>query len=990
MSTADSRHREDGNGSLEDPRVVAALEEYLAALEAGRRPDRRVFLARHAEIAGALAECLDGLEVMHRPGTGATTTVEELVAGVVGDFRIVREVGRGGMGVVYEAEQISLGRRVALKVLPFASTMDPRHLQRFHNEARAAACLHHPHIVPVHGVGHERGVHYYAMQFIDGITLAHLIAQHRQPDEPHEVRTSLYVPADPAVPTAAVANASTQVTLRDRGYYRRVAEWGIATAEALEHAHSLGIVHRDVKPGNLMLDVQGRLWVTDFGLAQTADSGLTMSGDLVGTLRYMSPEQALARHGLVDHRTDVYSLGATLYELLTLHPATPGSDRQELLRQIAFEEPVAPRKLERSIPVELETIVLKALEKNPAHRYATAQDLADDLRRWLEDRPIQARRPSLRQVAARWARRHRAAVTAATICLLVSLASAVGSVGWVLGDQAARQREAEGRVVEALEAATPGLKQGNPYDPVLVEAVQQVRARLDAGPVGPALRARIEQLLRDLDMLVRLENARLQSAAGSKEKEWDYAGAEQVYAEAFQEYGLDVLSLGPQAAAERVRTSAIRTHLVAALDDWGFVRNHLRRGSETLLNAVVDRADEDPWRRRLRWAVRRWDQADLERLAEAKGATNQPPAHVVLLARALQTVGSWAAAERLMRRAREEQPADFWFNFHLASILYQKQSPDLAQAVRFLQAALALRPQSPVIHVNLGVALQARGELNEAIFEYRQAIRLKKTYANAYYNLGVALKEKGQLDKAIAAYREAIRLKKDDAWAHNNLGAALAARDELDEAIEAYRRAILLDKNYAEAHYNLGNALKDRNQLNEAIAEYREAIRLKNDHFQAYNNLGIALTRNNQPDEAIAAYRQAICLEPDHLDAYNNLGNALSRRNQLDDAIAVLREAIRVKPDVAAIHSNLGVALRRNNQLNEAIAAYREAIRLQPGIAAYHFNLGLALKANGQREEAIGAFREVIRLKPDHAAAIREAEQLAQGKAVPARKPDAK
>src|SRR5262249_51530541 len=152
-----------------------------------------------------------------------------------------------------------------------------------------------------------------------------------------------------------------------------------------------GIVHRDVKPGNLMVDGQGKLWVTDFGLARLGtDAGLTMTGDLLGTLRYMSPEQALAKHGLVDHRTDVYALGATLYELLTLRPAVDGKDREEILRRIAFEEPVPPRQIDRGIPVDLETIVLKALGKEPSERYATARELTDDLAAFLQDRPIRA------------------------------------------------------------------------------------------------------------------------------------------------------------------------------------------------------------------------------------------------------------------------------------------------------------------------------------------------------------------------------------------------------------------------------------------------------------------------------------------------------------------------------------------------------------------------------------------------------------------------
>jgi WD40 repeat protein/serine/threonine protein kinase len=473
----------------DDPRVIVALEEYAAALQAGQAPDRGAFLARHPEIAAVLAECLEGLEWMRgaTPGTSVTEPAGvPVVTGVapgtsLGDFQVLREIGRGGMGVVYEAEQLSLGRRVALKVLPLAAALDAKQLQRFQNEAQAAAQLHHTNIVPVYGVGCERGVHYYAMQLIDGQTLAALITELRQQAglEPGlaegtpapqggpaglllagkgaapagSADPQLIGPYRPELPhTSAGATTSAPVkgsagsaerSFNSPVFFRAVAQLGIQAAQALEHAHQLGVIHRDIKPGNLLVETppplapvgrgvgaEGlRLWITDFGLCQSLkQAALTLTGDLLGTLRYMSPEQALARRGGVDHRTDVYSLGLTVYELLTLEPAFPGSNCAELLRQIAREEPVPPRRLNKALPRELESIVLKAMEKRPRERYASAQELADDLERFLNDEPIRARRPTWVQRARKWARRHRGVAAALAGVALLLVLIVVGSL----------------------------------------------------------------------------------------------------------------------------------------------------------------------------------------------------------------------------------------------------------------------------------------------------------------------------------------------------------------------------------------------------------------------------------------------------------------------------------------------------------------------------------------------------------------------------------
>ena len=403
----------------------------------------------------------------------------------------MREIGRGGMGIVYEAVQLSLGRRVALKVLPFAATFDAKHLQRFRHEAQAAAHLHHANIVPVHGVGCERGIHFYAMQLIDGQSLDVVVRQLRYeagmgpleggsaarsssvsqtenwepgPNAPATARQPVKVDPSGTTEGRFSAQFSTYGGGKERGPYRTIARCMAQAAEALEYAHQQGIVHRDIKPANLLIDFRGDAWITDFGLAHFHDApGLTHTGDVLGTIRYMSPEQASGQRVVLDHRTDIYSLGATFYELLTLHPVFAGRTRHTLLSDVLEPRPTAAALLDNRIPEELQVIVLKALSKNPADRYASAQELAEDLRRYLRDEPIRAKRPSLVEHVRKWSRRHPSLIAAGILVLMVTLAGSL-IANWLvsaanertkaaLAEARLRAEEAEKRFLQARQAA---------------------------------------------------------------------------------------------------------------------------------------------------------------------------------------------------------------------------------------------------------------------------------------------------------------------------------------------------------------------------------------------------------------------------------------------------------------------------------------------------------------------------------------------------------
>jgi len=421
------------------PSLAGLIEQLTARLEAGESVNLDHLLKEHPQHAEQIQSLFPAMTALMDLTTSAPRneglSVSDLSNGAgelrrLGDFRIGREIGRGGMGVVYEAEQVSLGRRVALKVLPFAAVLDKKCLQRFKNEARAAATLDHPNIVSIHSVGCEQAVHFYSMQLIEGQSLAKAIAQLRlaRKHGDSNVSTGKEQPIAPDGDTLTKGALSTHGSNDSRKFFRTVARLGIQVAEALQYAHEMGIVHRDIKPSNLLLESSGNIWIADFGLAMIqTDADLTKTGDIVGTLRYMSPELAAGKRGVVNHLTDVYSLGATLYELLTLRPAYLAEDRQQLLQQIAFEEPTALRRIEGDIPAELETIVHKAMSKDMDLRYSSAQELADDLRSHLENRPIKAKPPTLFQIIGKWTRRNpiivRAAALIAVILLVAPLAS---------------------------------------------------------------------------------------------------------------------------------------------------------------------------------------------------------------------------------------------------------------------------------------------------------------------------------------------------------------------------------------------------------------------------------------------------------------------------------------------------------------------------------------------------------------------------------------
>jgi serine/threonine-protein kinase len=914
-----------------------------ASLAAVTTPEVRSVLESVADAD--VRQSLAGLTPLRRPAGFSTVDFEP-------DSRHrytrTRLHARGNIGQVWLAHDENLGRDVALKELRPDRQDNPAAVDRFLEEAKVTGQLEHPGVVPVYEmVQPKEGQPFYAMRFIGRRTLADAIQEYHRKRQAGEAG-----PLD----------------------LRELLAAFVAVCNAVAYAHSRGVLHRDLKPANVALGEFAEVIVLDWGLAKVvgrpeeqasrlpvslgpADgTDRTQQGQVLGTPAYMAPEQAEGRHDLVGKPTDVYGLGAILYEVLTGGPPFTGPEIPEVLKRIVQEPPTPPRQLVATTPAALEAVCLKALAKRPEMRYASARDLARDVDRWLADEPVSAWREPLRLRAGRWVRRHQTAVTATAAAVLVALLFGGGGA-FVFERQRAERRAEQARqeaqLRQGVEAALgevarlQGQARWNEARAVLAQAASRL------GEEGPEdLRARVERARADLDLVAHLDDIRLTKAA-VVEGHLDTYGADRKYAAVFAEAGLAKEGDDPLAAAGRVRGSSVRVPLVAALDDWAAsTRDDQRRA---WLLEVARQADPDRWRDRARQPALWRDRDGLRALLAEEDATDQSSQLVVALGEQLLRLGGDAVG--LLRRAQGRHPDDFWLNLELGLL-----EDEPAEAAAYYRAALALRPNTVAARNNLGNVLRDQGKREEAEREFRTAIRLDLKLAHPHFGLVRVLREQGKGEEAEREYRAAIRLDPKLPHPHNGMGNLLSAQGKGEEAMEEYRAAIRLDPKFALPHNGMGNLLRAQGRGEEAEREYRAAIRLDPKDAAPHNGMGNLLSAQGKGEEAMEEYRAAIRLDPKDADPHNGMGNLLAEQGKREEAEREFRAAIRLDPKLAGPHNGMGILLAEQGKREEAEREFRAAIRLDPKLAGPHQNLGDVLKNRGRLEESKKEYEQALGL----------------------------
>jgi len=906
-----------------------------------------------------------------------------------GHFRILRELGRGGMGVVYLAEDLRLHRNVAIKVLTAFAAHSPELRRRLLREAEAASRLDHPTICNVHEVGESNGQPFIAMQYVEGETLARKIAVRRA-----ETQSS-------SVPESSSSTAPRREEVQ--GAIRLVE----TVARALHAAHESGLVHRDIKPANIMVTAAGAPVLLDFGLARDVEvdgATLTETGQVMGTPGYMAPEQLRGDRKRLDRRVDVYALGVTLYEFLTLQRPFHAATRDQLYARIFDSDPPDPRRVNPAISRDLRVVLDTALEKDPDRRYQTAEAFADDLRCVREQRPIHARPVSPVGKLVRWARR-RPAWAALMVVLTIGLPLLAGLGGYLISQMPAiEESRARARMAEIESDLITGYsklcERGSETEAIAAfdRVLQAMPESLEA--IGGKARALLRQ--REYAACLAFLDHNRQGRTGSSDLDWfrvdalhllDRGEEADRLAKAIPEakspighflHGSRLMRRCSQrATSKKVFREAISSLLRAILQserprelyliEFAHAAYHLADPdwSERAFEALVTHFPGS--HRAWSWAGLAVARADPEKgIAANKRSIELHPTYPTYhrrLAAALLNAGKHEQAATVAQKAILLNDRDA--NAHVVLAMTLQRLDRIQEAEAAYARAIQTSPDSIPARFNLGSLLLARRRCKEAIPHLTRATALDPDFALAHSELGRALNSLGRHNEAMAASKTALKIDADCAEAHNSLGMIhcdVISRRDLPKAIQHFKRACELKPN-ATFWCNLGNAYKKAGRLSDAESAYRSALELEENHPQAWSGLASIASRRGKLDDAITHYRKALDLDDEDSVAHCNLGLVFLRAKKPRQAIHHLRRATQLRPNLAIAHSGLGSSYLMLEKLDQACSAYERAIEVNPKVANFHYNLGLALFRKRSIRAAASKFRDATALTQRHAAA---------------------
>jgi tetratricopeptide (TPR) repeat protein/serine/threonine protein kinase len=1005
------------NGPFEESAVTidpASLDTiFCAAVDMAEAEERAAYIARACGDDHELRGRVEKLVAAHfragsflqEPSLAWVPTVDEPPVSeapgtIIGPYKLLQQIGEGGMGTVFMAEQTQpVQRKVALKLIK--AGMDSRQvIARFEAERQALAMMDHVNIARVFDGGTTAPIADCRLQIAALKSETSNLQSAISPGRPYFVMELVH-----GVPITKYCD-DNHLTPRQR------LELFVPVCQAIQHAHQKGIIHRDIKPSNVMVtlyDGKPVPKVIDFGVAKATEQKLTertlftQYGTMVGTLEYMSPEQAEMSALGVDTRSDIYSLGVLLYELLTgstplthkrikeaayaeilrlikeeepPRPSTRLSDSGEALASISAQRHMEPAKLAKLVRGELDWIVMKTLEKDRNRRYETANAFAADVQRYLSDEPVQACPPSAGYRLRKLARRNKTAF-ATTAVLVIAFLLVAGTLGWsvrnrsareqeVASNQAAREAALDDQVRQTLDEAETVLAQGKWSQ---ATATVERADKLLAAAGRPELPPRLLALQKDLAFAQRLED--IYSNPKTEEFVWGLE-PDAAYARAFADAGMDVTALSVVEAAERIRARSIRRELARALDFWSYMRQragNARPPDWKRLVEIAEAADPDPWRNRLRQARRGGDRKALETLAASANFAQLPAETVLLLANALYESGGKEQATALLRQACLHHPDDWYLSNWLGWWCQSAQPPRYDEAIRYYTACMVARPRNAYVLHGIAEGLTGKKAFAEAIAVLSRAIELKGDFWDARVRRAEAYLKLGEVDKAFADYSKAIELdpKNHRAWCSRS--GVYIELGQFKKGLKDASEAIHLDPRCPYSWSCRGIAYAHLGEKDKAIADCSKAIELGPNNATAWSNRGMAYQELHQYDKALADLNKAIELGPNNATAWNNRGMAYQKLHQYDKALADLNKAIELDPNNASAWSNRGVAYQKLHQYDKALADLNKAIELDPKSLAAWNNRGSVYLELHQYDKALADLNKAIGLDPNNATA---------------------